>query len=60
MARPKKNKKKEVEEVEIVEQTLVVIPTPIDKIAVDYPSEGLNNMANKINEIIDVINALQK
>ena len=25
----------------------------IDKLAIDYPSEGLNNMARKINEIID-------
>lgn len=31
----------------------IVIPTPIAKLSVDYASEGLNNMASKINEIID-------
>ncbi len=30
-----------------------VVPIPIAKLSVDYPSEGLNNMAIKINEIID-------
>lgn len=29
---------------------------PIEVLSVDYPSEGLNNMAKKINEIIEEIN----
>jgi hypothetical protein len=32
------------------------IGTNITKIAIDYPSEGLNNLARKINEIIDHLN----
>ena len=30
----------------------------IGKLAVDYPSEGLNDMARKINEIIDYLHAI--
>ena len=52
MARPKKVKKVEEETV-----TAPVVPTPIDKVSVDFPSEGLNNLAKKINEIIDHLNA---
>lgn len=33
-----------------------VVPTLIDKLPIDHTSEGLNNMARKINEIIDHIN----
>lgn len=33
-----------------------VVPTPIEKLAIDYSSEGLNNIARKINEIIDRLN----
>lgn len=35
----------------IAEDTVINIP--IAKLSIDYPSEGLNNMARKINEIID-------
>jgi hypothetical protein len=30
-----------------------IVHTTISKLAIDYPSEGLNNLARKINEIID-------
>lgn len=33
-----------------------VIPTLIEKLSVDYTNEGLNNMAKKINEIIEHLN----
>lgn len=60
MARPKKVKKEEIVEaietpamVEPAEvQPAQVVPTPIAPLSVDYPSEGLNDMARKINEII--------
>lgn len=66
MARTKGSKNKVVpkEEVtvettdEIVEVVAAVVPTPIDFLSVDYPSEGLNNMAKKINEIITKINPI--
>lgn len=32
------------------------IHTPITKLTVDYHSEGLNDIARKINEIIDNLN----
>lgn len=51
MAKKKENLDPEPEDV-------VLLPTPAVKIlplSVDYPSEGLNNMARKINEIIDHI-----
>lgn len=35
----------------------IVVPTPITELSVDFPSEGLNNMANKINELIQAHNA---
>jgi hypothetical protein len=35
---------------------IVPIHTTISKLAIDYPSEGLNNLARKINEIIDHLN----
>lgn len=51
MARTKKTK------VEVVpEQAEAIVHTPIEKLPIDYPSEGLNNMARKINEIIDRLN----
>lgn len=55
MPRPKKVKEEEVmvETVEEIVEVKEVVPTPIEKLSVDYPSEGLNNMAKKINEIID-------
>ncbi len=50
MARPKK---------EATEETIeAVIPTPVAKLPVDYPSEGLNNMARKINELIDLYESI--
>ncbi len=65
MARAKgsKNKKEEIviapeiviPMTEVVE--ILVVPNPILPLSVDYPSEGLNNMAKKINEIIERINA---
>lgn len=33
-----------------------VVPTSIEKLSIDYTNEGLNNIARKINEIIDHIN----
>lgn len=60
MARPKKIK----EPKKVKDAAVEILPTPepvldtvvhisIAKLAIDYPSEGLNNMARKINEIID-------
>ncbi len=37
----------------LIDETKVILP-----LAVDFPSEGLNNMAKKINEIIEKINTL--
>lgn len=34
-----------------------VASEPINSLSVDYPTEALNNMARKINEIIDLLNA---
>ena len=31
------------------------VPTFTPKLSIDYPSEGLNDMARKINEIIEFI-----
>lgn len=56
MGRPKKI----VEEaIEILESGTEVIYTKpeISKLSLDYPSEGLNDMARKINEIIDRLNS---
>lgn len=47
MARPKKI-------VPPIEEIIPVVHIPIAKLSVDYPSEGLNNMAKKINELIDL------
>lgn len=49
-------------EEEVVPETVaeVVIPTLPAKLAIDYPSEGLNNMARKINEIIDHLYAVRE
>ncbi len=66
MARPKKVKKEEVEdvtfvpveEIEVAVEQLPVVPTPITTLTVDYASEGLNDMARKINELINRVNAL--
>ena len=62
MARPKGSKNKEVVEENIipckessVQNTCTLVVPLITKLSVDYPSEGLNNMAIKINEIIDAI-----
>lgn len=38
--------------------TVEVVPTPIIPLSVDYPSEGLNDIARKINEIISKVNGL--
>jgi len=46
MARTKKTE--EIVEVDTTTET----PT-ITKLAIDYPTEGLNDIARKINEIID-------
>lgn len=35
--------------------SIKVVPTPIVPLSVDYPTEGLNDMARKINEIIAFI-----
>ena len=49
MARPKKNAPKVI--AEVPEKVL------ISPLSVDYPSESLNDMARKINELIDYLNA---
>jgi len=54
MARPKKVEEEKVEEV------VEVVPSPIAELSVDYPNEGLNNMARTINELVKAHNALQK
>lgn len=36
---------------------LLVVPTPITKLSVDFTSEQLNNLAMKVNEIIDRLNS---
>lgn len=55
MARPKKIVfSKELETVATEES---VVPTLIALLSVDYPSEGLNNMAKKINELVEIENA---
>ncbi len=59
MARPKKVVREVVEKIpEKVEE--VAIPTLPPELSVDYPSEGLNNMARTINEIIHYLDAVQK
>lgn len=42
---------------EVVLETIESLNTPIASLSVDYSNEGLNNMARKINEIIEYINA---
>lgn len=34
----------------------IIVPNPITKLSVDFTSEQLNNLAMKVNEIIDRIN----
>jgi hypothetical protein len=65
MARPKKEKK-EIEEVLVADTVTsgpaevieIDIPTMIVPLSVDYPSEGLNNMARTINELVRKVNGL--
>lgn len=57
----RKSKVKELESENVAEEPeLVSEPIPeeskITKLSIDYPSEGLNNIARKINEIIDILN----
>lgn len=64
MPRPKGSKnKKEVFPVPdvngnyvVLDTEIVDIPLLIQPLSVDYPSEGLNDMARKINEIIQYLN----
>lgn len=49
MARPKKAEVQEDFRSEKAEE----IHTTITKLTIDYPNEGLNDIARKINEIID-------
>lgn len=37
-------------------EEVIHIPTPITFLSVDYPTEGLNDIARKINQIIERIN----
>lgn len=53
MAKPKIVFSKEPETLAVTEE--VVVPSSIAKLSVDYGREDLNNMAKKINEIIDLI-----
>lgn len=52
MAKPKIVFSKEPETLAVTEE--VVVPSSIAKLSVDYGREDLNNMAKKINEIIDL------
>ena len=56
MARFKKAPVEVEEKMEVVVEA-PVIPTTIEKISIDYGREDLNNVARKINEIIDHLNA---
>jgi hypothetical protein len=56
MARPKKVVEEGV--VEEVVATPEVVPTPIAELSVDYPSEGLNNIARTVNELVRKVNGL--
>lgn len=49
MARPKNIQK--------IEKDSEVVPTTIDKLSIDYGREDINNIAKKVNEIIDRLNA---
>lgn len=51
MARPKK-----VTSSEIVQVSETTPKAELTHLSVDYPSEGLNNIAIKINQIIDILN----
>lgn len=61
MARPKGSKNKTETIATTVTETptvcVEVVPTSITYLSVDYPSEGLNNMARKINELIERFNS---
>lgn len=50
MGRPKKIVPQEDDEIVDIE---VEVREPIAKLAIDYPSEGLNAMARTINALID-------
>lgn len=54
-------KKAKPEEIEITitggTGEMPVVPTPIAKLSIDYGREDLNNLAIKINEIIDRLNS---
>lgn len=55
MARPKKVKDAAKEELSVPEPVLdIVIPKQIAKLSVDLGREDLNNIAKKINELIDL------
>lgn len=54
MARPKKVVVEFPQDVAVV----VDIPTQIEKVAIDYGREDINNLAKKLNEVIEKINAL--
>lgn len=65
MARPKKvvaemitasTSTPEIEQVVSQSPVEPIIPILPPKLSVDYASEGLNNMARTINEIIDYLN----
>lgn len=51
---PDKEGKDVVMNVEVVD--IPVVPTLPPNLSVDYPSEGLNNMAKTINEILNYLN----
>lgn len=53
MRKKKEETKEKVEEVKEEEtKNEVLVPEPI---AVDFPNEGLNNLARKINQVIEFI-----
>ena len=58
----KKKKLKITEPIEVkmedFPQELPSKKVEIGKLAIDYPNEGLNDMARKINELIDYLNAI--
>ena len=48
-------KKVEIEGVEEVEQEVVVVPT-IGKIEIEFNNESLNQLRDKLNEVIEFVN----
>ncbi len=55
MARTKGSKNKKEEVVEVIVAEVETPKVVIHPLSIDYPNEGLNDIARKINEIIHAI-----